>query len=318
MIIEQLGRDTPAADGVTWQLQRGTVVHLTGNLYPQGSITIEAVGDGPPPVIQVPAEYQLAFMAKPGQTVRVHGVHIEGPLGGKPGSGWAVGKGGRFVGRDIAAAGFSNGVLISGDDSEVDGLAVWDVDTGIDGGRPDLPAPSRCRLERLHIRASSDAITLHDGTGTGRDNIIRSATLHAGRENGIDLQGMYAGTLVEDVVISCPAGLYPAIWDGAGTTLRRVRIAAAQRPIYSRGAGATIHACDLGATASPRTAALLAFAPGATGQIVHDCQGTVLPGSKRPALLAETGSGGVLRRLRVSNLSDMPTMGGDWAHWVLQ
>lgn len=278
----------PTAAGAVWRLQRGAEYVLAANLYPAGDFSVVAEGQGPRPLLVIPAAFQLASLAASG-VYEWHGISIRGEGAG---NGIGASRGITLRAEDCQIEGFTNGVVFGGDGALMRRLVIRECSTGIFGGSNGQRAPSRGRITACVIDGTRDAITLHDGDGIGVGNVIEDCDLAGGVENGVDLLEQFTDTVVQRNRIRS-ARSYPVIFDGARTTVQANVIEGTRAAIFSRGPDALIVGNVLGRIASDAEASLIAFAAAAGGQRVHGNSGTMARDTRRAGLAFAVGSGGI-------------------------
>lgn len=301
----------PMAPGSVWRLQRGAQYVLAANLYLPGNFTVLADGVGPMPLLVIPAAYQIATLDAEG-VYSWTGIEIRGE---GTGAGVHATRGAKLVAEDLKIAGFTNGVAFGGDGSTMRRLTVDQCSTGIYGGsRGGYPAPSRGLIQACNIRATQDAITLHDGDGIGSGNVIEDCDLFGDAENGIDILAQYTDTVVQRNRIES-ARSYPAIWDAPRLTLHANTLHGTRAAIFSRGADAIIVGNSISPLASDSEATLMAFAAGATGQRVHGNAGSMRADTQRAGIKFAPGSSGVCSANYWHNASGQALYGGAMELW---
>ncbi len=217
--------------------------------------------------------------------------------------------------------GFANGIVFAGHGGEIKDNQIRRVtNSGIFGGWAPRPAPSNFLIDNNFIDArgaTNDGITLHDGTSLGLGNRISRNVIEGPAENGIDILGQFAGTIIQKNRIS-NTGLYAIITtkNPTGDKVTQTQIVeneingSTRAGIYSRTLRALVRGNKISGIESIRAAAGVAVEGPAE---ITDNTIMVPKGAKRPAIavfgVPESSQGGLISRNRIENASIVPIFG---------
>jgi hypothetical protein len=199
---KDIGSGLTVSGSCTFNIKRGTRVHITAEVYPTGAFVVQPYGSGTERAeVEIDIGAQLTNTGSGGSTSYLSGLSFFGPS--TPINGLRIDDGAIYV-DGVWFDGFNNciqgGGGASGGGYVKNCIMTNIVNNGITLGNDSYAAPNVFIVENNYIDGTgtlNDCITYHDGDGTGGANgIIRNNVCIGANENGIDITVKYSNTLI--------------------------------------------------------------------------------------------------------------------------
>jgi len=175
-----------------FNIKRGTTVSINSATFPTGAFTLRPYGDGTARA-KVYCASQLTNTGSGGSYTVSPGMHMIGP--GTMGMNAVTCADGALYVNDVFMEQFWNTVSGGRAGGHVRNSRIWGVlNNGINVGDTGYAAPSGFEVTNNYIDATgalNDAITYHDGTGTGVGGLIADNEIVGADENSIDVLSQF-------------------------------------------------------------------------------------------------------------------------------